>query len=275
MTINLNPYLAAKAISSCIDIRKLCIMDPLDELARIRGQIHALTPAPAPATVNMVEVEMMIDMAIREARKDWMREMEVLLSNFQPDHSLRSLVTDLQYQVKELQTQLTKPIDPSIGIPPVEEITKIRIQFWDNKANPPPVEYDRRGKPKRRTIPNHLLQLTIWTCHKSHMWKYAKGTCGQKYMPVYQPNTAYTRKRIGTKLDYLGVNESAQYIGCLTASKYGGGQFPDQAAVMSGTNHLWLNVRGDALDCGMPSTKKDDYKGNAPVFTWYYPDKNG
>ena len=64
-------------------------------------------------------------------------------------------------------------------------------------------------------------------------------------------------------------------VGCLTASKYGGGQFPDQAAVMSGTNHLWLNVRGDALDCGMPSTKKDDYKGNAPVFTWYYPDKNG
>ena len=98
-------------------------MDPLDELARIRGQIHS-TPAPTPVTVNMVEVEMMIEMAIREARKDWMREMEVLLSNFQPDHSLRSLVTDLQYQVKELQTQLTKPIDPSVGIPPVEEITK-------------------------------------------------------------------------------------------------------------------------------------------------------
>src|ERR1700722_4404830 len=154
-------------------------MNPLDELARIRGQIHALTPAPTPATVNMVEVEMMIDMAIREACKDWRREMEVLLSNFQPDHSLRSLVTDLQYQVKELQTQLTKPIDPSIGIPPVEEITKIRIQFWDNKANPPPVEYDRHGKPKRRTTPNPLLQLTIGTCHKSHMWKYAKGTCGQ------------------------------------------------------------------------------------------------
>jgi hypothetical protein len=123
-------------------------MNPLDELARIRGQIHAPTPAPVPITVNMVEVEMMIDMAIREARKDWMREMEVLLSNFQPDHSLRSLITDLQYQVKELQTQLTKPIDPSIGIPPVEEITKIRIQFWDNKANPPPVECDRRGKPR-------------------------------------------------------------------------------------------------------------------------------
>jgi hypothetical protein len=139
MTIDLNPYLAAKAISSCNDIRKFCIMNPLDELARIRGQIHAPTPAPAPATVNMVEVEMMIDMAIREARKDWMRETELLLSNFQPDNSLRSSVTDLQYQVKELQTQLTKPIDPSIGMPPVEEIAKIRIQFWDNKANPPPV----------------------------------------------------------------------------------------------------------------------------------------
>ena len=196
MTIDLNPYLAAKAISSCIDIRKLCIMNPLDELARIRGQIHALTPASTPATVDMVEVEMMIEIAIREARKDWMREMEVLLSNFQPDHLLRSLVTDLQYQVKELQTQLTKPIDPSIGIPPVEEITKIRIQFWDNKANPPPVEYDRHGKPKRRTIPNHLLQLTIWTCHKTDMWKYAKGTCGQKYMPVYK-----TQHRIHAEAD--------------------------------------------------------------------------
>ena len=43
-------------------------MNSLDELARIRGQIHAPTPAPAPATVNMVEVQMMIDMAIREAR---------------------------------------------------------------------------------------------------------------------------------------------------------------------------------------------------------------
>ena len=137
-------------------------------------------------------------MAIREARKDWMRETELLLSNFQPDNSLRSSVTDLQYQVKELQTQLTKPIDPSIGMPrgggggggggrggegrgeggggggrggggggrggergggegeesegerggAVEEIAKIRIEFWDNKANPPPVEYHRRGEPK-------------------------------------------------------------------------------------------------------------------------------
>ena len=82
MTIDLNPNLAARASSSCIDIRKLCIMNPLDELARIRGQIHALTPAPTPATVNMVEVQMMIDMAVREARKDWMREMEVLLRTF-------------------------------------------------------------------------------------------------------------------------------------------------------------------------------------------------
>ena len=108
------------------------------------------------------------------------------------------------------------------------------------------------------------------------MGKYAKGTCGQKYIPVYQPNTAYTRKRIGTKLDYPQVNESAQHWLLRTASKYGGGQFPDQGCqVMSGTNHLWLNVRGDAVDCGMPCTRKDDYKGNAPVFTWYYPDKNG
>ena len=38
MTIDLNPYLAAKAISSCNDIRKFCIMNPLDELARIRGK---------------------------------------------------------------------------------------------------------------------------------------------------------------------------------------------------------------------------------------------
>src|ERR1700733_4751846 len=103
MTINLNPYLAASANSSWIDIRKFCIMSPLDELARLRGQI--LAPAPTPVTVNVLEVEMMIDTAIREARKDWMREMEALLSNFQPDHSLRGLVVDLQYQVKELQTQ--------------------------------------------------------------------------------------------------------------------------------------------------------------------------
>ena len=127
---------------------------------------------------------------------------------------------------------------------------------------------------RKTYIPNHLLQLTIWTCHKSHMWKYAKGTCGQKYIPVYQPNTAYAQAdRHEARLPRSRSERPVRWL--LDRKQIWRWSISDQAAVMSGTDHLWLNVRGDALDCGMPSTRKDDYKGNAPVFTWYYPDKNG
>ena len=88
---------------------------------------------------------------------------------------------------------------------------------------------------------------------------------------MYVPNTAYTRKRIADKLDYLGADD-AKLIGCLTNSKYSKRQQPDQAAMISASNHLWLHIRGELIDCGLPRSAPDDAQANAAIFHWYWPD---
>ena len=132
----------------------------------------------------------------------------------QKDMSLLRTVEDLRWRVRGLEGRLTKPLDPRSHLPDLTEITKIYVQLFDNKKNPP----KQTGK-KRSTIANQLLKLYVWTCPKRDIAQFAEGTCGIFYMPMYVPNTAYARKRIADKLDYLGADGS-KLIGCLTNSKY-------------------------------------------------------
>ena len=187
----------------------------------------------------------------------------------QKDLSLLRTVDDLRWRVRELENRLTKPVDPRGHLPDLREITKLHVQLFDNRKHPP----KQIGK-KRSTIANQLLKLYAWTCRKKDIPEYAEGTCGNFYMPMYVPNTAYTRKRIGGKLDYLGIDD-ANLIGCLTNSKYSKRQQPDQAAIISPANHLWLHIRGELIDCGLPRSAPRDAQPNAAIFHWYWPDTLG
>jgi hypothetical protein len=50
---------------------------------------------------------------------------------------------------------------------------------------------------------------------------------------------------------------------------------PDQAAIISQTNHLSLHIRGALIDCGSPRSTPDDAQANAAIFHWYRPDTLG
>jgi hypothetical protein len=183
--------------------------------------------------------------------------------------SLLRTVEDLRWRVRDLEEQQTKPVDPHGHLPDLSEITKLHIQLFDNKKNPP-----RQVGKMRSTIANQLLKIYAWTCAKQDISKFAEGTCGNFYIPMYVPHTAYARKRIGHKLDYLAADD-ARLIGCLTNSKYSERQQPDQASMISDKNHLWLHIRGELIDCGFPRPAPDDAQMNAAIFHWYWPDTLG
>jgi hypothetical protein len=224
---------------------------------------------PVPAqTFTAAEVRALVETAVRERMSLFEQHVKKLIAD-QKDLSLLRTVEDLRWRVRDLETRQTQPVDPRGHLPDLREITKLHIQLFDNKKNPP----KQTGK-KRSTIANQLLKLYAWTCPRKNIPEYAEGTCGNFYMPMYVPNTAYTRKRIGDKLDYLGV-DGAKLIGCLTNSKYSKRQQPDQAAIISPANHLWLHIRGELIDCGVPRSAPNDAQRNAAIFHWYWPDTLG
>jgi hypothetical protein len=57
-------------------------------------------------------------------------------------------------------------------------------------------------------------------------------------------------------------------IGCLTNSKYSKRQQPDQAAMISDQNHLWLHIRGELIDCGLPRSAPNGAQANPAIFHW-------
>ena len=219
-------------------------------------------------TFTAAEVQAFVEIAVREQMSLFEQRMKKLIVD-QKDLSLLRTVDDLRWRVRELENRLTKPVDPRGHLPDLREITKLHVQLFDNRKHPP----KQIGK-KRSTIANQLLKLYAWTCRKKDIPEYAEGTCGNFYMPMYVPNTAYTRKRIGDKLDYLGIDD-AKLIGCLTNSKYSKRQQPDQAAIISPANHLWLHIRGELIDCGLPRPAPGDAQPNAAAFHWYWPDTLG
>jgi hypothetical protein len=224
-----------------------------------------VAPTEPEVTYTAAEIDALVEMAVNQRMRSFGQRMQNMLAD-QQDLSLLRTVQDLRWRVRDLEGRLTKPLDPRGDLPDISETAKLHIQLFDNKKHPP----KQVGK-KRSTIANQLLKLYVWTCSKKDVAQFAEGTCGSFYMPMYVPNTAYARKRIADKLDYLGADD-ANLIGCLTNSKYSKRQQPDQAAMISDQNHLWLHIRGELIDCGLPRSAPDDAHTNAAVFHWYWPD---
>jgi hypothetical protein len=222
-------------------------------------------PTPSEQTYTAAEIQALIDVTVNERMRALEHRMKTMLDDRQGSSLLRT-VEDLRWRVRDLENRLTKPIDPRGSLPDVAEVTKLHIQFFDNRRHPA----KQFGK-KRSTIANQLLKVYAWTCPKKDITQFAEGTCGNFYMPMYVPNTAYSRKRIADMLDYLACDD-AKLIGCLTNSKYSKGQQPDQSAMISANNHLWLHIRGELVDCGLPRSAPDDADANAAIFHWYWPD---
>jgi hypothetical protein len=219
-------------------------------------------------TYTAAELQALIEVTVTERMHAFEQRMTNMMTNQQGLALLRT-VEDLRWRVRDLEGRLSKPLDPRGQLPDLHEITKLHVQLFDNQKHPP----KQIGK-KRSTIANQLLKLYAWTCPREDITQYAEGTCGNFYMPMYVPNTAYTRKRIGDQLDYLGADD-ARLIGCLTNSKYSKRQQADQAAMLSDKNHLWLHIRGELVDCGLPRPAPGDAQAHAAIFHWYWPDVLG
>ena len=225
----------------------------------------ATTPTQQEPTYTAAEIQLLVNSTVQERMRAFELRMKDLLENRQDPMLIRT-IEDLRFRVRDLESRLTKPLDPRGSLPDLAEVTKLHIQLFDNKKH----QAKQFGN-KRSTIANQLLKVYAWTCPKKDIAHWAEGTCGNFYMPMYVPNTAYARKRLGDKLDYLGADD-AKLIGCLTNSKYSKRQQPDQAAMISDENHLWLDIRGAVVDCGLPRSAPDDAHANAAIFHWYWPD---
>ena len=132
----------------------------------------------------------------------------------------------------------------AIVIPPLETITKIKIQFFNNKTNP--------GSNYKQTGPSgkamYRLKLYVWDCPKQAINRYLEGTCGDLWINVYDPTDRQTRRRHGTHLDHLNADD-AKLVGALLSAD-GKERLWDQAAIVMSNNRLYLQVRDDRLDCG-------------------------
>jgi len=203
-----------------------------------------------------------------------MREVEALIRRLTARmerlivEGIESVREDFRHEIGQLETRLAAPSNPCQQFPARDQITKIRVQMFNNETNPSPKTY---GK-KKGGVPNFRLKLYVWTCPLRETRRHLEGTCGNFYIPIYKPNIAATRKRIGTNLDYLAADD-AKFIGALTVRKYGTSRFWDQAAVIYPDNHLYLHIRGQQIDCGMPRTAPDDWNPGASVLNWYFPDQ--
>jgi hypothetical protein len=163
--------------------------DFLKEVARIKGIPYVEPPEPnrpsiSEPTYTAKEIELLIGMRVNERMHGLRQEMINMIAG-QTDRWVYRMIDDLRRQVAELQERLTKPIDPRAVLPDLKEMTKIRIQYWDNKTNRPP----QHGR-KRTTIANHLLKLYVWTCPKKDVSQYAEGNCGSFYMPMMPSSLA-------------------------------------------------------------------------------------
>src|SRR5262249_51695077 len=110
-------------------------------------------------------------------------------------------VHDLIRQMKEMQSKDQSESVDHVQFPPVGQIRKIVAQFWDNKAEP----VARRDN-KRSNIPNFLLKLHVWTIGANA--SLVEGDCGDYWMPLFIPGTAYSRLEIVQSIippDYMAV----------------------------------------------------------------------
>ena len=135
-------------------------MDPREEFARLRGEayIPPVEIAPLPPTVNMIEVQLMIDMAVRQARKEMTHEFEHRLAEFKPERSLTRMIFDLQGQVEQLKGVLNADINPCQKIPDPASITKLRAQIFHNTGKGVHHTATEDCRMGMRKVENHAAQ---------------------------------------------------------------------------------------------------------------------
>jgi hypothetical protein len=231
-------------------------MDSHEELARLRGKayIRPAEDAPLPATINMAEVQLMIDMAVGQARKKMAQEFEQRLAESKPERSLIKMIFDLQGKVERLNDLLSSDVNPCQEIPNPASITKLRAQTFYNTG---------------KGVPTRQLKIVVWECEKSKITRHKEGTCGNFYMPMQTPGRM-ARKRFGDTLDYLDADD-AKLLGCLLDKKYGSHKSPNQAAIIMPDDHLYLQLGNERLDCGVMKPITDRKRG-APKGEWFWPD---
>jgi hypothetical protein len=88
-------------------------------------------------------------------------------------------------------------------------------------------------------------------------------------MTMFQPNTNYARKHLGTNLDYLGTD--AQYVGCLNLAAGPRRQIFEQAAAISYEWRLYLVINGEPIDLGLPRSRPADADPDAARYRWTWP----
>jgi hypothetical protein len=244
--------------------------DTRQRLARIMSGTYApkATPErPPAATYSPDEVRVQIDLVVRDMRREIIREIknEVADQIRLATLPLMYQINDLKHEVDRVKDRLATPIDPCQEFPDLGKIIKIKVQLFNNKTNSSPKQYGKRRSGK----PNFQLKLYVWTCPMREITRHIEGTCGNFYINVYQPNIAATRKRIGSNLDYLDADD-AKFIGALSPTKYSNHRVWDQAAIVMPDYHLYLQVGGDRIDCGIGRGAPADWQKGAAVHVWHW-----
>jgi len=158
--------------------------------------------------------------------------------------------------------------------PPAEEITKLKVQFWVNVEKNKRIRDERKAKGMRGggSLPNHQLEIHVWTCRPELHAKFPDGDCGEFYIPVYVPNTTHASVRLGNDLDYL-PQQNVKWIGMLAKTKVG--KWPKQAAMIERDNRLRLFIRDIPFDLGLPTASPPDADRDAARLRWDWPDTRG
>lgn len=267
---------------------------PMDMMAALRGHAdHAayaetkLAPAATQAVPQGAASFTLEDVAVivRHAIEPLVKRMDALetkLADMTSNNSAVStaMLAGLAKQIARTEAEVIglradhgATIRPGHELPPLDQITKIQLQYWDNQLNPPAPRYDAKGKRLKSTLPNNLFKLYVWTCPPDEIHTRARGSCREMWVPVYPPNSARSRKRLGDKLDYLEVTpgDGIKWYGCLTTSiDQRSKQYPDQAIVVHEDGRLYMSIRGEAISCGMPKFTTDDAEQHAPLCSWYW-----
>lgn len=197
-----------------------------------------------------------LDQKFREFKLELLRDLKQMIVGIIRAELPAMLRAELPGMLNELGYQPTAKALPSKArkirvaqLPPIDQMVRVYAQYFDNRAA-------NKKLNARRT--NQQVKLYVWI----------KGTevVGEFFMPLMVPNTAYARKRVGNRLDYLPTQD-AWLVGCLS-QRGQKAKFPDQAVLIERNHRLRLFVRGTELDFGLPNLVPDDADDGAASMRW-------
>jgi len=204
-----------------------------------------------------IEARLLREMEIREICGRMIHDLRLQFLDAISQRDMK--IDDLTREVAILKG--TAPRDPRPVLPLVSEITKIKVQIFHNTG---------KGKIAWK------LKLYVWTCPPDKCSKHLEGTCGDFYMHMADPHHRSHRRYNGDKLDYLNADD-AKLVGalCISKSQFDQGKHFDQAAIVMPDNHLYLDLYGQRVDCGMMRSGGSDWANDAALGLWQYPDCYG